>query len=825
MAQEYIGCGDVANTDNINDFSVAFWINFGTLTTEQYLVTKGAYNVSGDCWAVKMNSRQLQFSVSNSITAVHTGLKLRTDKWYHIAITYSNTSDAIAFYIDGAATDASGFTISGSYITIPANTGRDVRIGTGYNGSNVSGLYFKGKMFEVGVWNAALSASEITAIYNSGRTIDLSSASGNYAKQGNLVGYWKLDEGDGTSFADSSTATNTGSGVNITASNHVKGNTFSVLNATKDTIDLYKPLTLNSISAIGSDTDTFLMLDGSTVKTATGANVTSYLTEEIQDIVGAMFTSNTETRISATYEDSDGTIDLVVTDMTNVSGDSGNAAIYDNSGTPALKSGITRAEVQSLLNYVASDADDTMAGTLTIDKNNTATTTSSTYGLKIDYDSTGNTGASQVVTNYGLDVDLDYTGTNASGGTTNNFGINIALNSEAGAHSSASGIDNIAIKAVLTGDTETADTTQVGYDLTITGGDVGSQTGLLVNTDDGSTDLKIVSSADTGDYFSIATTTHGATTITTVDDDAAAAHLTLDADGDINLDAVGATLSGINLKSEGTTFGFFTEHHSASWFTLYEQGGASTADYLEIKVEEHGATTITTKDNNAEAASLTVDVDGDIVLDSATGNILLKDNGGNYTPGSDYEAATKKYVDDNAGGGSSKETFSFMKRFTCNSVGKWVGGYRDNYYKSSEVWSLSTTKSLGGNYTDTTVSRWASFVYSDFTVANACTITKFTCSGYQNNADEDIVVGLWKVTPAADTNHSGTWACAHIGWILFEANADTSTMHATQTLTSFQGTTSLSAGDSIMICGTDPGTGGTDGTYWWLNGAIEVTYD
>ena len=34
--------------------------------------------------------------------------------------------------------------------------------------------------------------------------------------------------------------------------------------------------------------------------------------EEIQDIVGAMFSGNTETNITATYEDSDGTIDLVV---------------------------------------------------------------------------------------------------------------------------------------------------------------------------------------------------------------------------------------------------------------------------------------------------------------------------------------------------------------------------------------------------------------------------------------------------------------------------------------------------------------------------------
>ena len=39
-------------------------------------------------------------------------------------------------------------------------------------------------------------------------------------------------------------------------------------------------------------------------------------TEEVQDIVGAMFSGNTETRVSVTYDDSDGTIDVVVDDMT-----------------------------------------------------------------------------------------------------------------------------------------------------------------------------------------------------------------------------------------------------------------------------------------------------------------------------------------------------------------------------------------------------------------------------------------------------------------------------------------------------------------------------
>lgn len=36
------------------------------------------------------------------------------------------------------------------------------------------------------------------------------------------------------------------------------------------------------------------------------------ITESVQDIIGAMFSGNTETLIAATYQDSDGTIDLVV---------------------------------------------------------------------------------------------------------------------------------------------------------------------------------------------------------------------------------------------------------------------------------------------------------------------------------------------------------------------------------------------------------------------------------------------------------------------------------------------------------------------------------
>ena len=55
---------------------------------------------------------------------------------------------------------------------------------------------------------------------------------------------------------------------------------------------------------------------GDDIQITSGSSITTISTEAIQDIVGAMFTGNTETRISATYQDGDNNIDLVVDDMT-----------------------------------------------------------------------------------------------------------------------------------------------------------------------------------------------------------------------------------------------------------------------------------------------------------------------------------------------------------------------------------------------------------------------------------------------------------------------------------------------------------------------------
>ena len=157
---------------------------------------------------------------------------------------------------------------------------------------------------------------------------------------------------------------------------------------------------------------------------------------------------------------------------------------------------------------------------------------------------------------------------------------------------------------------------------------------LFTNSSNIST-LELLSDQDTGDKFSIATTTHGATIISTVDDDAAAAHLTLFADGD----TIVKTTDGLNDKNfkinvdANTAFLFNGESGSMSKLTVYEQGGDSANDFFTIQVEEHGATTIQTTDGGGSNANLQIIADGTselvgttVTLD-ASANIELEASG------------------------------------------------------------------------------------------------------------------------------------------------------------------------------------------------------
>jgi cytoskeletal protein CcmA (bactofilin family) len=71
----------------------------------------------------------------------------------------------------------------------------------------------------------------------------------------------------------------------------------------------------SAVSTTLVDADRVIVNDNGTMKQVAMSDVKSYnpgkTTEEIQDTVGAMFTGNTETNVTVTYQDGDGTIDVV----------------------------------------------------------------------------------------------------------------------------------------------------------------------------------------------------------------------------------------------------------------------------------------------------------------------------------------------------------------------------------------------------------------------------------------------------------------------------------------------------------------------------------
>ena len=113
--------------------------------------------------------------------------------------------------------------------------------------------------------------------------------------------------------------------------------------------------------------------DGTVTISCTVTDTNTQLSEEqVEDFVGGMVTGNTETGISVTYEDSDGTLDFVVSDTT-VAGDSGSTGITPGdtltiaggtNATTAMSGDTLTVNVDDA--FLKNDADDTTTGTVTM---------------------------------------------------------------------------------------------------------------------------------------------------------------------------------------------------------------------------------------------------------------------------------------------------------------------------------------------------------------------------------------------------------------------------------------------------------------------------
>ena len=173
--------------------------------------------------------------------------------------------------------------------------------------------------------------------------------------------------------------------------------------------------------------------------------------------------------------------------------------------------------------------------------------------------------------------------------------------------------------------------------------------------------LQIASDQDTGDLFKIATTTHGATTITTVDDDAAAANLTFTIDGAINLNSVTTTAitSGTTMTlSSGETLAIDTVGTDAINFgieaaakTITIGNAASTkvdVNALIIELDSAG-TIITNSVTTTEITSgTTTAITSGTTMTLSSGETLAIDTVGTDAINFGIEAAAKTITIGNA---------------------------------------------------------------------------------------------------------------------------------------------------------------------------------
>ena len=129
--------------------------------------------------------------------------------WIHIAYTMTEGgTESLQIYLNGSAdgSAATGSLDMDSFVT----GGKKFNFGS-RNDNGVVDKVAAGLIDECAIWNTALSANDITSIYNSGVPNDLNdSASYDTDRTGNLQGWWRSEEGAGTSIADSSPNSNTG---------------------------------------------------------------------------------------------------------------------------------------------------------------------------------------------------------------------------------------------------------------------------------------------------------------------------------------------------------------------------------------------------------------------------------------------------------------------------------------------------------------------------------------------------------------------------------------------------------------------------------------
>ncbi len=125
------------------------------------------------------------------------------NNWIYATAVFTTSSSTL--YLNGNSVGTASFSYSGDYAIFDSNGDYHIGKNTGASGFEVSG-----NLGEVAIWDTALTADEVSTLYGSGSVVDASANSGSYVSSSNLKGYWKMNEGTGTTLSDATSNGNDG---------------------------------------------------------------------------------------------------------------------------------------------------------------------------------------------------------------------------------------------------------------------------------------------------------------------------------------------------------------------------------------------------------------------------------------------------------------------------------------------------------------------------------------------------------------------------------------------------------------------------------------
>ena len=199
---QYDGVDDYIDTGIPNlsgtDFTISYWFKTtATFANYTYYCPFSAVSNQAFVGAYLFNRpTELLVICKNSSGSIPRGTtNLKDGNWHHIASTYNSTTKNFKTYVDGSLE-------LDETIVSYALFNQDLLIG----GKTPSLYLIDCFIDEAAYWHSELTSVNITDIYNSGAPGDLSSLS--------PLGWWRFEEGSGTTATDSGSGGNDGTLIN-----------------------------------------------------------------------------------------------------------------------------------------------------------------------------------------------------------------------------------------------------------------------------------------------------------------------------------------------------------------------------------------------------------------------------------------------------------------------------------------------------------------------------------------------------------------------------------------------------------------------------------